>query len=224
MLPLLLMHSLLLTSSPGSDPSLAARSHSALLQVLPAGVELQVKQVHVQGTQLPGAELRRVEVLAAPLRGHARLRLSYLGRQGRLRTRWARADVRLCGTIWVASKDLRAGATLATGDLLQQRRCDIDAEQLLEAMTALQGARLRRGLRVGESLRKGDLRPAPLVQRGEIVRLIWQQAGIEISGEAEALDAAMQGQSLRLRRHGGEHYRGKILRGVAIAPATVEIR
>lgn len=216
MLLYLTLHTLLLTSSP----SLQVQARQALLQQLPEGTEVKIKSIKLQGAALPLNQLCEVEALAQAERGQARLRLQYKNAQGQRSTRWALAKIEICGPVWLARKRLPPGATIQPGDLQQQKRCVHDAVHLANSEKSPFGSRLRRQLRRGELLNQAWLRPAPMLQRGQHLRLYWRRGGIEIHSEAEALDDAMQGQSLRLRRVGGR----KILRAKAVAPGIAELQ
>lgn len=212
----LAVHALLLTTSP----TLQAQARQALAQQLPADCKIIINKISVQGQALPLKQLTEVEAVAKPEHGHARLRLQYQDEKGQRMTRWARVELELCAAAWVANKRLLPNQILQARDLRRQNRCGLDAQQLADPAKNPVGQRIRRALRKGDVLNAKNLRAAPLLKRGEHVRLRWRRGGIEILSEAEVLDDAMQGQKLRLKRLGGQ----KVLRAVAVAQGLAELQ
>lgn len=83
----------------------------------------------------------------------------------------------LLGTVWVPESQLPPDVVLAA-----------DMVQGLEA---------ERRLAPGRPIRQGDLRPARLVRKGEIVTLIFQRGPIELTTQARALQDGAEGERIR---------------------------
>ncbi|WP_378235068.1 flagellar basal body P-ring formation chaperone FlgA [Aquincola agrisoli] len=119
----------------------------------------------------------------------------------------------------VATRALATGTTLEIGDLAPAE-IDIAAEgspAVREAGIAL-GRTLARPLAAGDGLHQRDLRARQWFAAGEVVRVVAQGSGYRVAGEALAMSAGIEGQSVRVRTDSG-----RILSGVAVAERQVEI-
>ncbi len=83
----------------------------------------------------------------------------------------------LLGTVWVPESQLPADVILA-------------AEAIL-------GQEAERRLAPGRPIRQGDLRPARLVRKGEIVTMVFQRGPIELTAQARALQDGAEGERIR---------------------------
>jgi flagella basal body P-ring formation protein FlgA len=83
----------------------------------------------------------------------------------------------LLGTVWVAESQLPPDVVLAAD--------------------AVVGREAERRLAPGRPIRQGDLRPARLVRKGEIVTLIFQRGPIELTAQARALQDGAEGERIR---------------------------
>lgn len=97
--------------------------------------------------------------------------------------------VRVEQPVLVAARPIRRGERLGPRDVRVERR---DAAELpagwLGDAEAVRGRRARRSLRAGEPLAAASLESAPLVERGQVVRLALRRGSlrIEAAGEARA--------------------------------------
>ncbi len=95
----------------------------------------------------------------------------------------------------VAGRTLRAG-TLLTGDDLA-----IIAEDIPGAISSLDdaiGQEARVNLYAGRPVRPGEIGPAALVERNQIVTLIYDQNGLTIATEGRVLDRGGVGDRIRV--------------------------
>jgi len=80
------------------------------------------------------------------------------------------------------------------------------------------GRSVQASLPAGTPMRLDALRSQPVVQQGQLVRLVSRGAGFSVSAEARALTAAVDGQSVQVRTAGGQ-----TVSGVARAGGVVEV-
>lgn len=83
----------------------------------------------------------------------------------------------LLGTVWVPESALAPDVLLA-------------AEEIV-------GREAGRRLAAGRPLREGDLRAPRLVRKGEVVTLVFQRGGIELTAQARALQDGAEGERIR---------------------------
>ncbi len=83
----------------------------------------------------------------------------------------------LLGTIWVPESQLPPDVVLVA--------------------EAIQGLEAERRLAPGRPIRQGDLRPARLVRKGEIVTLVFRRGPIELTAQARALQDGAEGERIR---------------------------
>lgn len=204
-----------------TTPTNLERRLSVDLQAqLPPGVTLQSLRVTSSAKTLPPPRQLHDVRLASPVRqGRAHLQLSYQDDQGRVLARWVKVQIDQCAQVWVAARDLKTGQVVASQDMLRQERCSLDSDQVVAKAKLAIGGTLRRAVRKGAVLSPTQIIPRPAVQRGETVALVWRRGGVEIRGEAKALDNAALGQRLRLQRAGHQ----RPLRAVLIAPGLAEL-
>lgn len=81
------------------------------------------------------------------------------------------------GTVWLAESQLPPDAVLA-------------AEEIV-------GREAERRLAPGRPIRRADLRAPRLVRKGEVVTLLFQRAGIELTAQARALQDGAEGERIR---------------------------
>jgi flagella basal body P-ring formation protein FlgA len=75
-----------------------------------------------------------------------------------------------------------------------------------------------RTLTPGLVLRQDYMKGTPLIRRGDTVRVTMKGQGFSIGGSAQAVEAAEQGQSIKVKTS-----QGKILTGIATEPSLVEL-
>jgi len=141
-----------------------------------------------------------------------------------------------------AKRDLQAGQILMAGDLAQLRkivitRRDVEIGQVIEPgmvetversvsepldnlitdASTLAAYEFSRNIKAGEPLRRGDLKPALLVRRGQSVLVtLATDSGLELSFRAEALHDARMGEQISLKNQDS----GKIIQGIVTGKGT----
>jgi flagella basal body P-ring formation protein FlgA len=93
---------------------------------------------------------------------------------------------------------LRAGETLKASDVSVERRPKTEVG--LDAMTAEQavGLAAKHVLRAGQTLRPGDLVKAQVVQRNEVITLIYQVPGVSLTVRGKATEAGAVGDIINV--------------------------
>lgn len=118
----------------------------------------------------------------------------------------------------VSARQLPLGHTLQHEDLTVQTMETSLTEGYVDPQQIL-GKVLRYGISAGQVLRQNMLRSPYSVKQGEVVQLVIQGAGFNISGDGAALNNASEGQSVQVRSGSG-----RVIGGVARANGTVGIR
>lgn len=85
-------------------------------------------------------------------------------------------------------------------------------------MTHIHNKTATRPLTPGLVLRQDYIKGTPLIRRGDTVRVMMKGQGFSIGGSAQAVEAAEQGQTVKVKTP-----QGKILTGIATEPALVEV-
>jgi flagella basal body P-ring formation protein FlgA len=102
----------------------------------------------------------------------------------------------------VAARTLRAGTLLAGADLA------IIADDVPGALTSVDevvGQEARVNLYAGRPVRPGEIGPAALVERNQIVTLIYDQNGLTIATEGRVLDRGGAGDRIRVMNMGSRN-------------------
>jgi flagella basal body P-ring formation protein FlgA len=206
---------------------------------LDAGIEQQVRQLALAGTQQAGAGLR-VEIEVGRL--DARLRLApcqqvepYLPAHTRLwgktriglrctqgPARWnvfLPIAVKVYGKALVATVPLAAGATVAGADVAQAE-VDLAEDPSVAMMDAnlVIGRTVARSVNAGQSLRQAHLKPRQWFAAGETVRVVAVGTGFSVAGEGQALTPGVEGQSARVRTESG-----RVLTGMPAGERRLEL-
>ena len=216
-----------------------ALAHAEDGGALEAGIEQQVRQLALAGTQQAGNGLR-VEIEVGRL--DARLRLApcqriepYLPAHTRLwgktriglrctqgAARWnvfLPITVKVFGPALVATVPLPAGATIAGADLIQ---AEVDLAEdpsvaLMDANLAI-GRTVARAVNAGQSLRQAHLKPRQWFAAGETVRVVAVGSGFSVAGEGQALTPGVEGQTARVRTESG-----RVLTGMPAGERRLEL-
>jgi flagellar basal body P-ring formation protein FlgA len=118
----------------------------------------------------------------------------------------------------VPARRVERGTTLSAEDLEPRW---VDEAQLAEGAVLdaadLVGRESRRALPAGRPVRAADLGAPRLVLRGEPVTLVYASGGLEISAAGEALDAAGEGEIVRVLNPAG----GTVRKGVVVGRRLV---
>jgi flagella basal body P-ring formation protein FlgA len=127
--------------------------------------------------------------------------------------------VRAWGPALVAAGPLAAGSSPQPEDVrVQEVEITREGTGLLRELAQVQGRLLTRGLAAGQPLRTDQFRAPLVIQAGDPVRLRIVGAGFAVTASGQALGAAADGQSLRVRSE-----LGRILTGVAREGRNVDV-
>ncbi|MET0518964.1 MAG: flagellar basal body P-ring formation chaperone FlgA [Burkholderiaceae bacterium] len=124
----------------------------------------------------------------------------------------------LQATVLVAAAAVPAGRALGAADVELQPRDISNLPDVLSDSQALEGLSPRSSLRAGQVLQKRLLQAALLVRRGERVRIIADNGGIQVEAPGEALDAGARDAQIRVRNSSS----GRIITARVRAPGQVE--
>lgn len=127
--------------------------------------------------------------------------------------------VRAWGPALVAAAPLAAGSTVDAGQATEQEvELTREAPGALHDLAQVQGRTLTRALAPGQVLRQDMFRVAQVVQAGDPVKLRVASSGFQVTAAGQALGAAAEGQTVRVRTE-----LGKIVSGVAHEGRVVDL-
>lgn len=95
----------------------------------------------------------------------------------------------------VAARTIPAKSIIGPDDVLLR---DLDTPGGVQTTEAAIGLEARVALYAGRPIRQGDIGPPAVVERNQIVTLIYDRGGIVISTEGRALDRAGPGDLIRV--------------------------
>ncbi len=122
-------------------------------------------------------------------------------------------------SVWVAARPLPAARVLAAGDLERRWvRHAAGPEEVLVGEAPV-GRALTRAVTAGEVVPRALLRDAPVVARGDIVRLTYRRGVLTVSTRAEALQGGAPGEEISVRPLDGR----RTCRGRVQSPDEVEV-
>jgi flagella basal body P-ring formation protein FlgA len=189
----------------------AAQAHPGL----PAGARIEVELGRID-PRLRLAPCERIEPQWPPAPWGA-LRVGLRCVQGP--ARWQvqlSAQVRVWVPGWVGAAGLAPGTALSAAHL---RAAEVDfAAGAVGDATLIEGRVLARALAAGAPIRLEDLRPRQWFAAGETVEVVAVGRGFRVRGHGQALAPGLDGQRVRVRTDSG-----RVLTGVAVAPAQVEV-
>ncbi len=129
-------------------------------------------------------------------------------------------EVKVFGPALIATRPLPAGETPAPDALeLQEIELTRQAPGLITDPAAIADAIMARTLSAGQPLRREHLRARPVVSAGEMVKLVAAGSGFSVTSYGKALNAASEGQTVRVQADSG-----RTMTGVARTGKLVEIR
>ena len=204
------------------------------------GLAQQVRQLALAGTHAGAPGAPRVEVIVGRLDPRLRLapcqqvetyvpegvRLWGNARIGVRCTRGASKwnvylpiTVKVYGKALVATGALAAGSALAAADLAQAE-VDLaeDPSVPLANRDVVVGRTLARALKAGQSIRQAHLKARQWFAAGETVTVTAQGEGFSVAGEAQALNAGVEGLPVRVRTEAG-----RVLTGLPVGERRVEL-
>jgi len=134
-------------------------------------------------------------------------------------TIYVQATVQVVGEYFVTARPLAQGQAIAESDLARIRG-DLTAlpPSIVTDGGLAVGRTLAMSLPAGVPLRQDALRSQPVVQQGQVVRLVTNGPGFRVSTEARALTNAVEGQVAQARTANGQ-----VVSGVARGGGVVEV-
>ena len=100
------------------------------------------------------------------------------------------------GEVLIATRTLRASTPIGTGDVaLVEGRAPPGAATAPDQAVGMEA---RVTLYAGRPIPLASLAPAALVERNEIVQIVYQHGGLDIRAEGRALGRAGEGESVRV--------------------------
>lgn len=184
---------------------------------LPGKVELQVGEFDAGNRLPPCAEL--TPFLPPGTRAWGRISVAVRCESPVTWTVYVPAQVAVMSEFLVAAQPLRAGQIVGPADL-GQRFGDLAAEPpntLTDAARAV-GHHLRYAVAAGSTLHANMLRLPPSVRQGQVVKVVGSGNGFIVSNEGRALNAAAEGEPVRVRLGNG-----RVVSGTARADGAVEM-
>jgi flagella basal body P-ring formation protein FlgA len=129
-------------------------------------------------------------------------------------------QVQVWANVVVSARALTRGQTLITADLASQ---SLDLAQLPQGVftdsNPLLGKVVTTSVAGGTPLRHDMLRAPPVVLQGQTVRVVFTGEGLSVSSEGRAQGNAGVGEAVQVRMASG-----KLIKGIVLAPGTVEVR
>lgn len=134
-------------------------------------------------------------------------------------TMYVPATVRVLGAYVAAAAPLAQGQSIGPDDIATVKGdlTALPAGIITDPAQAV-GRTVAFSLALGTPLRQDSLRSQQAVQQGQVVRLVTSGPGFSVSGEARALNNAVEGQIAQARTPAGQ-----VISGVAKAGGIVEV-
>ncbi|MHC1765503.1 MAG: flagellar basal body P-ring formation chaperone FlgA [Verrucomicrobiia bacterium] len=114
--------------------------------------------------------------------------------------------------VWVAGSALQRGQTLASADVVQERRDVLVVRNALADLAPNDtNVEIAESIQAGSVLTLRSLRLRPVVRRGRVVEALVQEGPLTISVKAEVLEDGVVGQTVRARNlNSRREIRGKV--------------
>lgn len=127
--------------------------------------------------------------------------------------------VKVFGPGLVATSGLTAGSTVTPADVtIGEVDLALDTSGAVLRPALAVGRTLTRALGAGQSVRESDLKARQWFAAGETITLVADGDGFTVSGDAQALNAGIEGQPVRVRTPGG-----RVLTGQPVGERRVEL-
>ena len=211
-----------------SNPALAQESSASGLD---AGLEQQVRQLALGGSQMATPGAPRIEVMVGQLDPRLRLapcqriepylpegtrpwgksRIGLRCTQGSVKWNvYLPITVKVYGRALVAANAVAAGSVIGAADVAQAE-VDLaeDSSAPLVDTELVVGRTAARALKAGQSLRAGHLKPRQYFAAGELVTVLAQGPGFSVASEGQALTNGIEGQLARVRTESGRVLTGQ---------------
>lgn len=128
-------------------------------------------------------------------------------------------QVQAFGQTWVMRSDVPSGATLALDDaVMSEVDWAHENQSVLADPQMWVGQTATRGLRTGQVLRYGMVKPSQVFQAGSMVRIIAKGPGFSVTSGGQALSAGIVGEMARVRVDNG-----RVVSGLVLDMNTVQV-
>ena len=117
----------------------------------------------------------------------------------------------------IAARTLRAQSIIGPDDLVLR---DLEVPGALTTLEGLLGLETRQAIYAGRPVRPGDLGPPALIDRNQLVSLVYSQGGLVIVAEAKSLGRGGEGELLRVMNLSSR----QIVNGVIQPDGTVKVQ
>lgn len=170
----------------------------------PSAEVAEIRVAHLTDATVPGGTTTRVVLPeGSDFVGLVPVRVEHYAGEGQIRTQHVEAYVDLYVDAWQAGVPLRVGAEI-TEDMIRQVRVPQSSlpHGYVEDPQTLIGARVIAQMAPGDVFRTSTVKPAPLVRRGDRVRLVVRHGGLMVAAWGEmlsyegALGAQVQARNL----------------------------
>jgi flagella basal body P-ring formation protein FlgA len=192
----------------------------ALAPRLSPGEKLRIVSLGLPGP-LPAGELElEVRLPDGPIPSPTTLWIDVFADGERGGQAWVRAEIYRPRPVVVLTRDAQRGEVLRPEDL-EVRSADAARGGLADPAQAI-GKRLVRTLRAGAPVSGRDLQVVPLVERGDVVRLVARVGGVVASVPGKALDSAGVGEVLLVENVSSGQALSGVLRDGGVVEVTAE--
>ncbi len=131
---------------------------------------------------------------------------------------WVRAEIVRARPVVVLARDVRRGEVLSADDLEVRPAAGGGRRGLADPRLVL-GKRLRRTLRAGAVLTERDVETVPVVERGDLVRLVARVGAVTATTLGRAVEAAGIGERVRVENLSS----GRTVAGVVREAGVVDV-
>lgn len=220
--------------------STPAEAQEAAAGGLDAGLEQQVRQLALAGSQAATPGAPRIEVLVGQLDPRLRLapcqriepylpegtrpwgksRIGLRCTQGSVKWNvYLPVTVKVYGRALVASNAIAAGSVIGAADVAQAEvdLAEDSSAPLVDAELVV-GRTAARALKAGQGLRAAHLKPRQYFAAGELVTVLAQGPGFSVASEGQALTNGIEGQLARVRTESG-----RVLTGLPTRDRRLEV-
>lgn len=115
------------------------------------------------------------------------------------------SELGVCGsgedqrTLWVASRPIAKGETMAPDSIVQKVFSAQTLPQgVIQDPAEILGMRATRNLAPGTILRRDQFRPEPVLRRGQRVQIVLERQGLRIIAPGEALEEGAIGETVKV--------------------------
>ncbi len=122
-------------------------------------------------------------------------------------------EVSVTVPVVVATRPISRGQVIRSQDLALEDRDFVRADELgLTEVATAAGQQSRRFIRKGEMVRVRDVKPCPLVERGDLVTALSDVGGLRVRTVVKALESGMLDQTIEVRNEASrERFRAKVV-------------